>query len=44
MAGGALEMQPGDALDNVVKLSNAVFKGVSAAWFLGAARKILFPQ
>ncbi len=36
MAGGALEMQPGDALDNVVKLSNAVFKGVSAAWFLGA--------
>lgn len=36
MAGGALEMPPGDALDNVVKLSNAIFKGVSAAWFLGA--------
>ncbi len=35
-AGGIFEMQPGDAYDNIVKLSNAVCKGLSAAWFLGA--------
>ncbi|MFG6329689.1 MAG: hypothetical protein K1W06_09515, partial [Lachnospiraceae bacterium] len=36
MEGGALEMPPGDALDNIIKLLNAIFKGASAAWFLGA--------
>ena len=36
MAGGVLEMPQGYALENVIKLLNAVFKGVSAACFLGA--------
>ena len=35
-AGGIFEMQPGDAYDNVIKFANAVCKGLSAAWFLGA--------
>lgn len=34
--GGIFELQPGDLYDNIIRLSNAVCKGFSAAWFLGA--------
>lgn len=34
--GGMFALQPGDTYDNVIRLSNAVCKGFSAAWFLGA--------
>lgn len=34
--GGIFALQPGDAYDNVIRLSNAICKGLSAAWFLGA--------
>lgn len=35
-SGGIFELSPGNIYDNIIRFTNAVCKGFSAAWFLGA--------